>query len=105
MFEGTKLKGKSGAEYAFTIVPRQMGFQAKPGVYVLAKMTSPHQYSFCFIGQSADLSRRPLNPEKTACFDRFGADHIFVLEEFDSTRRDQMVTDLLQAFQPLCNAQ
>jgi hypothetical protein len=101
----TKLKGKSGAEYVFAIVPRQTAFQAKPGVYVLAKSIGQGRYSFCFVGESANLSRRPLNPEKTACFDRFGADLIFVLEELSMSKREQMVADLLQAFQPICNTQ
>jgi hypothetical protein len=101
----TKLKGKSGAEYVFAIVPRQTAFQAKPGVYALAREIGPNRYSFCFVGQSGDLSRRPLNPDKTACFDRFGANLIFVLEEVSMSKREQMVTDLLQAFQPVCNTQ
>lgn len=101
----TTLKGQSGAGYVFAIVPRQTAFQAKPGVYVLAKSIAPNRYSFCFVAETADLSKRPLNPDKTACFDRFGADLIFVLEEYDASKRSQIVADLLQAFQPVCNAQ
>lgn len=101
----TKLRGKSGAEYVFAIVPRQSAFQAKPGVYVLAKAIGPERYSFCFVGESANLSRRPLNPDKTECFNRFGADLIFVLEETSMSKREQMVADLLQAFHPVCNTQ
>lgn len=103
--EFTKLKGKSGAEYLFAIVPRQTTFQAKPGVYALAKAIAPQRYAFCFVGQSADLSKRPLNPDRTACFDRFGADLIFLLEEFDANKRGQIVADLVQAYGPICNAQ
>jgi len=103
--EVTALKGKSGTEYVFSVVPRQTAFQARPGVYVLAKAIAPKRYSFCFVGETANLSVRPLNREKTACFDRFGADLIFLLEEFDANKRQQIVTDLLQAFQPVCNAQ
>lgn len=103
--EVTALKGKSGTEYPFLVVPRQTAFQAKPSVYILAKAIAPKRYSFCFIGQTADLSVRPLNRDKTACFDRFGADLIFLLEEFDANKRQQIVADLLQAFQPVCNAQ
>lgn len=98
------LKGKSGADYLFGVVSRQSAFQAKPGVYALAKSIGPDRYAFCFVGQSADLSKRPLNPDKTACFDRFGADLIFVLEEYDANKRAQMVTDLVQAYGPTCNA-
>ncbi|MEZ5962035.1 MAG: hypothetical protein R3C30_16660 [Hyphomonadaceae bacterium] len=101
----TKLKGKSGAEFMFTIVPRQTTFLANPGVYVLAKEIGPHRYAFCFVGQSGDLSRRPLNSDKTACFDRFGANLIFVLEEHSTSKREQMVADLVQAYQPVCNTQ
>ncbi len=99
----TTLKGKSGAEYTFMIVSRLTTFMAKPGVFVIGKTLEPQRYSFCFVGQSPDLSVRPLVPDKTECFNRFGADLIFVLEEFDASKRAQMVTDLVQAYAPSCN--
>lgn len=97
------LKGKSGVDYVFAVVPRQTAFQAKPGVYALAKSIGPNRYSFCYVGQSADLSKRPLVADKTACFDRFGANLIFLLEEYDASKRTQMVNDLVQAYGPSCN--
>ncbi len=102
--EITTLKGKSGVEYKFLIVSRHTTFQAKPGVFVMAKTLGPQNYSFCFVGQSPDLSVRPLAPaDKLACFNRFGADTIFVLEDFDASKRAQIVTDLVQAYAPACN--
>ena len=101
--EITTLKGKSGAEYTFMVVSRRTTFKAKPGVFVIGKTLEAPRYSFCFVGQSADLSVRPLAADKMECFNRFGADLIFVLEEFDATKRAQMVTDLVQAYAPVCN--
>jgi len=101
--EITTLKGKSGAEYTFMIVSRLTTFKAKPGVFVIGKTLEAPRFSFCFVGQSPDLSVRPLAADKTDCFNRFGADLIFVLEEFDASKRAQMVTDLVQAYAPVCN--
>lgn len=101
--EITRLTGRSGATYEFAIFPRMTTFQAKGGVYVMGKLTGKDQYAFCFVGQSGDLSVRPFNKDKTACFARFGADHTFVLEEQNADRRAAIVTDLIQAYAPSCN--
>lgn len=101
--EITTLKGKSGTEYTFMVVSRRTTFKAKPGVFVIGKTLGPQRFSFCFVGQSPDLSVRPLAADKTECFNRFGADLIFLLEEFDPNKRAQMVTDLVQAYAPSCN--
>lgn len=102
--ETTTLTGRSGANYAFAIVPRRTFFQPKGGVYVMARLLEDGNFGFCYVGHSGDLSVRPLNREKTACFDRFGVDHIFILEEFDAQRRAQIADDLIQAYAPSCNA-
>ncbi|ANP46118.1 hypothetical protein [Candidatus Viadribacter manganicus] len=101
--EVTILKGKSGAEYTFMVVSRRTTFKPKPGVFVIGKSLEPQRFSFCYVGQSPDLSVRPLAPAKTECFNRFGADLIFVLEELDAAKRAQMVTDIVQAYAPSCN--
>ena len=101
--EFTQLTGRSGAKYDFAIFPRMTRFQAKGGVYVMGKALGQDRYAFCFVGQSSDLSVRPFNKDKTACFARFGADHTFVLEEENADRRAAIVTDLVQAYAPSCN--
>ncbi len=45
-----------------------------------------------------------MQADKTPCFQRFGVDHIFVLEELDAARRAKIVDDLVQAYAPICNA-
>lgn len=101
--DATTLTGKGGAQYVFSIVPRSTTFQAKPGVYVMGKAMGGDRYVFCFVGETADLSKRPLSPEKQPCFNRFGVDHIFLLEEFDANRRKRIVEDLVAAYAPSCN--
>lgn len=99
-----RLTGRTGTQYRFLIVARSTTFQAKPGVYVMARTKGDERYEFCFVGETADLSKRPLNPDKQQCFQRFGVDHIFVLEEFNADKRRQVVQDLVQAYVPNCNA-
>jgi hypothetical protein len=99
----TILTGSSGKQYRFTIFPRQTTFQAKGGVYVMGRAGEGAHYDFCFVGETADLSKRPLSPDKQACFHRFGVDHIFLIEEFDERSRKEVVRDLVQAYAPSCN--
>jgi hypothetical protein len=100
----TILTGASGKQYQFSIFPRSTTFQAKPGVYVMGKSAGGNRYEFCFVGETADLSKRPLSPDKQTCFNRFGVNHIFLIEEFDKNLRAQVVQDLVSAYLPSCNA-
>ena len=93
----TTLTGRSGKQYRFMIFPRITTFQAKPGVYVMGRAAGGQRYEFCFVGQTDDLSKRPLSPEKQSCFKRFGVDQIFLIEEFDAEPRAQIVQDMVQA--------
>lgn len=99
----TILTGKSGTQYEFSIFPRNTGFQAKGGVYVMGKALGGERFAFCYVGHTHDLSVRPLNNDKTACFNQFGVDHIFLIEELDATRRAEIATDLVQSYGPVCN--
>lgn len=102
--ETTALTGSSGKQYRFDIHPRSTTFQAKPGVYIMARHKEGNVYEFCFVGETADLSKRPFNPEKQACFEKFGVTLIFLIEEYDAGRRAQVVQDLVSAYLPHCNA-
>lgn len=104
MDEITELTGKSGEKYQFFITFYSSAFYARPGVYVLAKSIGNSQYSFCYVGHTADMSVRPFAPEKVDCFKRFGVDRIFHLEEVSAEKRARMAQDLVQAFMPICNA-
>lgn len=104
MEEIVELTGKSGEKYAFFVTFNSSNFFARPGVYVLGKALGGSRYSFCYIGHTADMSVRPFVPEKKDCFQRFGVDRIFHLEEVNAEKRASMVQDLLQAYAPVCNA-
>lgn len=101
----TTLTGSSGKQYMFNIHPRSTTFQAKPGVYVMARERAgvANTYEFCFVGETADLSKRPLSPDKQPCFAKFGVTLIFLIEEFDANKRATVVRDLVQAYVPGCN--
>lgn len=99
----TSLLGVSGAKYEFNIFPRSTRFQPNAGVYVMGRQAEGRKFEFCFIGHSDDLSKRPFNPDKAACFREFGVDHIFIMEEPDARRRAQIVDDLIQSYVPFCN--
>lgn len=103
--ETTLLTGSSGKQYQFNMHPRSTTFLAKPGVYVMAREKAgvPNTYEFCFVGETADLSKRPLSPDRQPCFAKFGVTLIFLIEEFDANRRTQVVRDLVQAYIPNCN--
>jgi hypothetical protein len=100
----TTLTGASGDQYAFAVLPRTTTFQAKPGVYVMGRQSVGRRYHFCYVGETADLSKRPLAPDKQPCIKQFGANAIFLLEELDASRRSRIVDDLVRAYMPSCNA-
>lgn len=97
------LTGRSGERYAFTIWSRQTTFQAKGGVYAMARHVEGERYDIIFLGETGDLSKRPFNKDRVPCFNQNGADHIFCLDEQNAARRAAIVADLLQAMQPVCN--
>lgn len=99
----TNLIGISGAQYVFTIFPRATHFKPNAGVYVMGRDVGDRRFEFCFVGQTGDLSVRPLKQDKIACFNSFGVDHIFIMEEPDERRRAQITDDLLQSYVPFCN--
>lgn len=101
----TTLTGSSGRQYRFDIHPRGTAYQARPGVYVMARENAeqPNNYAFCFVGETADLTKQPWAPDKIPCFTNFGVNAIFLIEEFDANKRAQVVRDLVQAYVPVCN--
>lgn len=99
----TTLTGKSGAQYEFSIFPRFTRFKPNAGVYVMGRGQGVDQYSFCFVGHAGDLSVRPFAPDKADCFNSFGVDQIFIMEEPNEARRAQIAADLIQAYTPRCN--
>lgn len=97
------LTGKSGSNFRFEIHPRETEFKNVGAIYVMAKKTSANNYSILYIGQTGNLSSRPLNHHKTDCFDRHGGDTLFVLAEGNESRRLSIESDLIGKYDPPCN--
>ena len=98
------LTGQSGKQYTFNVYARSQKFNAIGAVYALAKIASG-KYVIIYIGQTGDASNRPFNHHRTACFDRQGADLVFLLSESSEKRRLEIETDLIRAYDPPCNKQ
>ena len=76
-FGTIKLKGASGRSWTFDVGPRDTEFNAVGVVYVQSvrtrKADGTGTHKFIYVGQTGDLSRRPLNHHTKGCFDRHGA--------------------------------
>lgn len=103
------LTGKSGREYPFVVYTRDTDFKALSAIYVMSKRTvkpgsGGGTHYIIYIGQTGDLSDRPLNHHKKACFDREGADHVSIyLVEGGEKKRLEIEADLIEAYDPPCN--
>lgn len=100
-----ELAGKSGEKYLFTVWLRETRFHARAGVYIMARWVDEERFEMIYIGEHRDMSARPLNADRLACFNQHGVDHIFTCDETDQGRRSAMVADLVSAINPICNRQ
>ena len=99
--------GASGKDYTFTAYSRDTKFNAVGAVYF---MTQRHQSSGggythkrIYVGQTGDLSNRPLNHHKTDCFDLHGANCVCILLEGVESKRLKIESDLIEGLDPPCN--
>ncbi len=103
------LTGKTGTKYELGVYPRTDSFKALGAVYVQSKRTPKPDgtgtHDMIYVGQTNDLSDRPLNHERKACFDKHGADHLLLYLKSDKQKRINVETDLRQAYDPPCNRQ
>jgi hypothetical protein len=99
------LTGKSGKTYEFAIYNRPTTFTAVGAIYVMSKKTPDNKYSLFYIGETGDLSKRPLSHHKTACFDKHGADKLLIRTASDAEKRLADETDLIRHYQPPRNDQ
>ncbi|HZQ11475.1 MAG TPA: hypothetical protein VFB31_01550 [Pseudolabrys sp.] len=97
------LTGASKKTYEFTIYKREQEFLAVGAVYVMSKLTTELRYRIIYVGQTSDLSERPLNHHKTDCFDEHGADHLLIHSEANEKKRLEIEADLIAAYNPPCN--
>lgn len=102
------LKGASGKDYTFEVYHRSTEFKALGAVYLISKR-SPNPdgkggtHTFLYLGETGDLSSRPLNHHKKQCFDKHGADHVSVFLISDSQQRLDAETDLIRGHNLPCN--
>jgi hypothetical protein len=104
------LKGASGNAYEFGVYPRTDTFKSIGGLYFLTVRTPKPDgtggtHSWVYVGETGDLSKRPFNHHRKACFDRRGANAVLIHVESDPTTRLTIETDLRRAYDPPCNQQ
>ena len=100
-----ELTGISGVPYAFSIYPRSTRFRSAGGIYCMARLDPNGKYTIIYIGETGDLSNRPLNHHCTGCFDRNLADTLFIRAENNLQSRLNVETDLRKAYWTPCNSQ
>ena len=93
------------AGYVFSIYPRSATFKAIGAVYVMAKKTAQSNYTLIYVGETGDASERPFNHHRSDCFDRHGADHVFLRSESKRQKRLDIETAVRQKYDPPCNKQ
>jgi hypothetical protein len=97
------LTGESQKQYQFNIYDRSTTFKEAGALYVMSKINSNGNYELIYIGQTGDLSVRPLNHHKTACFDKHKADKLLIKAENNEKTRLAIETDLIRNYSPPCN--
>jgi hypothetical protein len=100
---GTIALGKPGQSYAFNIYERNTDFKAIGAVYVMSKVNKDDRYKIIYVGQTGNLSDRPVNHHKTECFDEHGADKLLIHAEEHEKTRLEIETELVRYYNPPCN--
>lgn len=102
-----KYTGKSGATYEFKAYSRDTKFKAIGAVYFMTKRESDgeggHSHSRIYVGETGNLSNRPLNHHRKDCFDKNGANCVCIYAEGDGDTRLKIEKDLRLNYDPVCN--
>jgi hypothetical protein len=100
-------KGISGTSYSFNVYPITESFKAIGAVYIITKRTPKPdgggEHKFVYIGQTGDLSERFNDHHKDACFQKQGANYIWVHANQSEERRFDIETDLCRYHDAPCN--
>jgi len=104
------LTGKSGTKYEFNVYPRTDTFNAIGAVYFMTKrrvadLQRGGIHTWVYVGETGDLSDRPLNHERKPCFDKNGANCLLIYSEKNRDMRLKIEADLRNAYNPPCNRQ
>lgn len=101
------LKGASGKTYEFSVYPRANLFKPLGAVYFMAKRIPQPEgggdYTWIYVGETADLSKRPFDDMHKACIDRNEANSVCLHMEEDAEARRTIEADLREALDPPCN--
>jgi hypothetical protein len=101
------LKGASGTSWTFDVYLRDTPFKAVGAVYVQSvrapKAGGGGSHEFIYVGQTGDLSNRPLSHHKKGCFDRHGANALLIYTESNERTRLAIERDLINSINPPCN--
>jgi hypothetical protein len=97
------LAGNSGAKHVFAVWRRNTTFQARGGVYVMARGEGWPKFTIVYVGETPDMSKRPFVKDRIPCFNQHGVDYVFTLDEQHASRRKAIADDLIQAISPVCN--
>lgn len=101
--------GDSGAEYTFSVYNRRATFKELGAVYLMSKRAlnakGSGNHTWIYVGETGDLSDRPLNHHCKDCFDKHGANAVSILRESSRSRRLEIETDIRRALNPPCNRQ
>ena len=101
------LIGVSGRRYEFAVYLREDAFKPLGAVYFLAKRIpfaeAEAEYTWIYVGESADISQRPLAGKHKPCIDSNEANCLCLHLEDDAHARTAIVADLAAAYDPPCN--
>ncbi len=96
-------QGASGQRYEYEIYPISTEFNAAPGNYIFAKLSSQNRWFPVYIGQTDNFLERFGNHHAAECIKRNGATHIHAHRNDSRTARLAEESDLLAAHNPPCN--
>jgi hypothetical protein len=100
------LTGVSGMRYELDVYPRADQFKPLGAVFALAKRIpfaeGEAEYTWVHVGETADISHRPLAPSQESCIDEHEANSLCLLIEEDPSRRLTIAADLRGGCRPLC---
>ena len=106
-FGNVTFTGASNTKYEFTAHSRDTDFNAIGAVYFMTKRSQKpdgrYSHKRIYVGQTGDLSDRPLNHHRKECFDSEGANCVCSYPENNIDTRLEIETDLREKYDSPCN--
>lgn len=91
--------------YTFNIHSPPVNWADKPGVYIFCAINQADEWVPLYIGQASSLAERLANHERWREAASLGAAYIHATVVRNKSDRDQMESNLIEAFQPRLNVQ